>query len=240
MRTALLLFFLVILIIGLTNIATLVNRNNGIPDVFQILFPEKFVDNEDVQAMETGQAPFAEAENAAQPVQLHPDIEYAPLGDSIVISERLDMPHRNEGAVSAWVTEAVGKIMTFGIRDYQEHLEVIDRLMSAVAVQEYQDFMQKSNVLALMQNRDLELKTFTTDVPRLATTGVVQGRYRWVYDIPVNMTFLPVGATSYETLSPDQFLSETLTIRIQIGRVAEGGDDGIEIETWEALKKRAE
>ncbi|MCB9990582.1 MAG: DotI/IcmL/TraM family protein [Rhodospirillales bacterium] len=239
MRTLGLLLLLVVLIVAMSFTATIVTRNNGIPDILRILYPERFINHEDQTALETGKAPFADAENNARPVELHPDIQYDPLGDSIVISEMLDMPHRNEGAISEWVTEKIGKVMTFTLAGYQTHIGDIQDYMNAEAIQEFQGFLDKTQILALMQQRNFEVRTFVADVPRLATSGVAQDRYRWVYDIPVNITFLPVGKDDYEKLSADEFISETLTIRIQIGRVPEGGDDGIEIETWEALKKKA-
>jgi len=60
----------------------------------------------------------------------------------------------------------------------------------------------------------------------------------WVYDIPVNLTFLPAGVNSYEDLAPNAYQSEALLFRVQLGRVEKGkGDEGLIIETWEAVKR---
>lgn len=238
MRTILFLVFMIVFIVALSNIAVIVERSNGIPDILQHTFPEKFVNQEDVTAIETGYAPFAQAENAARPAELHPEIKYDPLGDSIVVSRSLDMPHRHESAVSAWIQTAVAKALTFQTDGYDQHRGEIDEFMSPAGMAEFQKFIEDTKALALMQTRHFELKSFVTDIPKLATSGVAQNRYRWLYDVPVNMTFLPVGTSNYEDLTADQYVSERLNLRIQIGRVAEGGLEGMEIETWEILRPR--
>lgn len=250
MRTLGFLIFMIVFILALSNIATYVSRSNGIPDVFARLFPEKFVDKEAQKALETGMAPFAEAENAAQPVELHPDIEYDPLGQNVNVSESLDLAHRHEAAVSEWVTESVSEVLNFTVQDYDAHKVKLAHVMNQNAVSEFDNFMEVSQVLGLMRTKNYELKTFVMDIPQMRTSGVVDGRYRWVYDVPVNMTFLPVGSKSYEGLAEDQYQFETLTFRVQIGRVEtpaeckklelqklRGVCHGMIIETWEVLKK---
>lgn len=234
MRMLGLMLLLVVLIITLTNIASLVGRTNGIPDVLQKFMPESAADKEERGALETLEAPFAQAENAAQV-----DDTYDPLAGSIVVSRDLTIPHRNEPMVSAWVTETIGQALTFDVAGYEAHKQKIAEFMGKTALDEFQAFMVTTNILNLMQSRNLELRAFVTDIPQLVTTGVTQGRYRWIYDIPVNLTFLPPGLTTYEGLGADQYRSEILTFRLQLGRVAEGGREGLMIETWEALKKKA-
>ncbi len=240
MKTIGLLLFMIILIITLSNIAAIVNKSNGIPDVFSHFYPERFVDKEQEEALKTMKAPFAAAENAARPVQLDPEITYDPLGGSVVISETLSIPHRHEAAIAEWATEALSEIMTFSITGYQAHKQQLTTLMSPSAINELQSFMDTSNVLSLMQAKNYELRSFVSDVPTLLTSDSIGGRYRWVYDVPISMTFLPIGKANYEKLKEDEYRLEELTFRIQLGRVAQGGLEGVIIETWEPLKKKKE
>ncbi len=273
MRFFLLTFLLMVFIVIVANIATVVGRSNGIPDVFQMLFPEKFVDTEEQKALETGIVPFEndaadapvvtppqqvyvpEGAKALAPKDLDAQSMYDPLGGSVVVSQELDMPHRNEAAVNKWVSEAVGSALTFTLPAYQEHMVNVDKYMAANGMKEFQEFLEASKVVGLMQSRNFDLRTFVTDIPTLAASGVTQGRYRWVYDVPLNLTFLPVGMETYEGLKKDQYLSERLTVRVQLGRVPSATKPGeakdytpsgllqseaIEIETWEVLAKRGQ
>ncbi|GEM_PF-2039406 len=253
MRMILFFFLMAVFIVLLSNLGSYFSRrSDGIPDVMAKLFPERFVNQEEKLAVETGMAPFAAAENAAQPVELHPDIKYDPLGDSINVTESLDVPHRHEAAVSAWVTESVSEALNFTLDGFEDHKAKLPILMDQNAIREFLAFLDKSQMLGLMQTKNYELKTFVMDVPQMRTNGVVDNRFRWIYDIPVNLTFLPTGSTSYQDLDESKYEFETLNFRVQIGRVAtpkeckdqplhkqRGVCHGLVIETWEALKKAA-
>lgn len=253
MRTFGFLLLLIVFIVALSNVAAYVQKNNGIPDVMSRLFPEKFVNTEEEKALKTGMAPFAEAENAAAPVELHPDIKYDPLGAEINVTESLDLAHRHEAAVSEWVTESVSEVLNFTVEEYDAHKARLANVMNQNAVAEFDQFMQVSQILGLMRTKNFELKTFVMDIPQMRTSGVAGDTYRWVYDVPVNLSFLPAGVTSYEGLAEDQYQFETLVFRVQVGRVQvpaecknlpllqqKGVCHGMIIETWEALKKPKE
>lgn len=237
MKNTVLLLILIGLTIGLSYFATYAERNNGIPDVFAILFPEHFVDQEALKARETQTAPFAAEENAAQPVELHPDIVYDPLGESVNITESLDVVHLNEANVSKWITEAVTEVMTFEVSGFEDHKTKIAKFMSENGFHEYETFIDTTNILRMMQSGNLDVRAFVVNIPELKGAGEAGGRYRWVYDVPVNLTFLPVGTTNYRSVQETGYRTESLIFRIQLGRVKEGlGRDGIAIETWAARR----
>ncbi len=256
MRTIGFMLFLIIFIMVLSNIAAMVDKSNGIPDVFSMLYPEKFVDSEEQKALDTGVVPFA-SEDAQAPVFAEPAEQYTidsaaptknvnldtqdiydPLAGNVAVSKELHVPHRHEAAVNDWVTEAVTEIMTFKISEYQKHYQDMAALMDANGLAEWQKFLVDTNILAIMQSKKYELRSFVSDVPRMVTTGVVSDRIRWVYDVPVSLTFLPEGRADYDELDKSEYQFEELSFRIQIGRVAQGGRDGIAVETWEALKRK--
>ena len=239
MKNVVLLLILVILIFTLSTITFYVDRNNGIPDVFQIFFPEQFVDQEAEKARETEMAPFAAAENAAQPVELDPEIVYSPLGNNTSIDKTLDLAHMHEAAISQWLKNAVAEILTIKLADNQTHANEVARFLSVNGLKEFETFLDATNIIRLIQSKNFDLNGFVTDVPELKMAGVAGGRYRWLYDVPVNLTFLPSGTKSYENLETDDYRSEFFVLRVQLGRVEKGkGVDGLVIETWEALKRK--
>lgn len=257
-----LLLILIVLITVLSNVATIASRQNGFPDLLGRLFPEEFADPEkeiENKAVDAGVAPFEtqyarqETEVAAQrqaykapvagdakQVDLNADKIYQATQDENSITAQLDLPHRNEGNVNKWVADTVPDILAFSINNYQDHLKAVSAYMNPNAIKEFNDFMVSSKVLGLMQTHNYEMKGFLTDVPTFRTSGALSGRYRWVYDIPVNLTFLPIGTKTYKDLDPSQYMAEEVSFRLQLGRVAQGGKDGIEIETWEVLKRKAD
>jgi len=238
MKTVGLFFLCFFVIVALSVFTAWVERNNGIPNVFAIYFPEHFVDEEDQQALEVMEAPFAAAENSANPVQLDPDIVYDPLGGSISVTDTLNIPHRHEAAISAWVTEQVADALTFTLAGFNDHRTHIAGYMSQNGEEEFRGFLQSAKVLGLMQTGGYSLVGSVLDVPELKTSGDAGGRYRWLYDLEVLLTFLPEGLSSYERVDDSAYQSERLVFRIQIARTPEGvAEDGMVIETWEVLKR---
>lgn len=240
---------LFVFIIIVTNIASLVDEQDGIPDVFRMVFPEEFVDEEAMIARETLEAPFKASEDAA-----NVDETYDPLIGSINVSESLDMPHRHEAAVSEWLMTTLPETMTFGLAGYQQQLAELGIYMTPNGLKEFQEFLELTKILQLMQSGNYDMRGFVSDVPQLKTSGVVEGVYKWVYDVPLSLTFLPLGMTSYEGLEPDAYQFEELVVRMQLTRVPVikrppgdpafnqpgAGREGLAIETWEVLGRRPE
>lgn len=243
MRTIGLILALSAFVILVANIAAVVQRNNGIPNPLEAMFPEKFVDLEQRRAIETEMAPFADPRATEEVDDAGLGVEYTPIGTERV-SVDMHLPHLHEGAINKWVMQAVAESLTFAPTDipaYEEHQESLKEFMSANGITEYNKFLRRIKAVELMRSNNYELKTFIDGVPQLRTSGVVGGVYRWVYDVPLIMTFLPVGANDYRDMTSnkgDEFLTEKLFIRLQLGRVAEGGRDGVVIETWDVLKKK--
>lgn len=234
-----LLLVLVVLIFGMSTAAFYAERNNGIPDVFQILFPEKFIDQEAEQARNTQMAPFAAAENAANPVQIDPAIQYDPLGEHVSVEDTLGIAHLPEVAVSKWLQDAIAESLSFSLANRDPHMKGISGFMSENGLTEFQTFLDTTNILKIMESRNYELRGFVTETPELRKAGEAAGVYRWLYDVSVNLTFLPAGTTSYEKLTKEQYRSEFVVLRIQLGRTKkEEGRDGLAIETWAALGRK--
>ncbi len=104
--------------------------------------------------------------------------------------------------------------------------------MTPYALESFKAFMAKDNLLAALQSNNLVMRTFVTEPARMLNQGAVQGYYRWLVETPVTITFLPRGTKDYSGIQPK---SQRINIRTQIGRVVQGGDDGMMIETLEFL-----
>ena len=241
MRTLGLLLVLSVLIITLTMITYYVEENNGIPDVLAMYFPEHFVDQEAEIAATTLQAPFAAADRAAKPVELDPDIKYDPLGGQGRISEKLDVAHRNEVYISEWILNAMAETLTFKLADYQPHMQSVQDYMSEEGFQEFYDFLNTAGVLSLMQNKQYDLYSSVADTPILIRHGVAGGRYSWLYEVPVDLTFVPIGSVDYEQIRDDgsSFETEALVFKAQVSRTTKGeGREDMLIAAWELMRRR--
>ena len=230
-----LLFFGILLV---SVVGKQIENMNGIPDVIGGYMPKTVEELDDLKALDTMTAPFAEAEMAAKPVELHPDIKYDPLGTQPSINAELNIQNLNEADVSEWTRSKVSEALTFTIPGIKDHAGNIKGFMSSAGIQEFNKFLDKTSIVKLMQSGNYNLYTSVLDVPVLRLQGPAGGRFSWLYEMPISLTFLPPGYTSYEGLESDQYRSELINVRVQVSRSAKGqGVEGLLIETWEALKR---
>jgi hypothetical protein len=217
------------------NVAAAIQRNNGIPDVLSMIAPTVFGDPEQEQIAASLVAPFAEPE--AGPPQTPEEALYQPF-EGPRLQQSVNAPHLHDAAVADWLVTMISEALTFTPQTYAAHRDELNDFFNANGLSEYEAFIASTNILALMQSKDYKLQTFLKNTPLLRTSGVTGDVYKWVYDMPVNLTFLRAGLTDYRDVETgDDFISQDILLRVQLARSLEGGDNGLIIETWEMVQR---
>lgn len=201
-------------------------------------FPFLFAEDEEPDSKPVGdgaqmplQAPFIErgAVNTQESKQL--GVDYKPH-NALESGVALDQPHRQPAQAEAWASRIVSSALDFDSARYESQLTDISVYMTPYAIESFKAFMAKDNLLAALQSNNLVMRAFVTEPSRLLNQGAVQNRYRWLVETPVTISFLPRGTSDYAGIQPK---SQRINVRLQIGRVEQGGDDGMMIETLEFL-----
>ncbi len=185
---------------------------------------------------ETLQAPFADPDSSLKNRNGKTFIPYG--GPDLSNSPNaLDKPHRSEEHLAKWLVNEVSEIMTLDPASYAEHTEDMEASMDQYALNDFQDFMTKSRVLLMLQQNSLELHVYVEETPLLMNAGSVGGRYRWLFEMPVTLTFLPNKAKDYKKM--DQPTNQRIIVTIQVGRVShETSSEQIMIESWAVRKQK--
>lgn len=178
-----------------------------------------------------GDDEYTAADSPAQTATRAQKIEYAPPRDT-PSTVALDQPHRQPGQMTVWVSKAVSDSLDFDPLRYDAHLTEQALILTPYAQEAFKAFMAKDNLLEALKGNDLIMRAFVTDASRVLNQGAIQGRYRWLMETPVTISFLPRGISDYSGIKPK---SQRINVRTQVGRVAQGGDDGVMIETIEFL-----
>ncbi len=226
-----LVLLMMVLVVVLAHIASVVNRANGIPDfVGQFLPGYEDQRAEDRLITETLQAPFADADVSTAPSPI--GVEYTPY-EAEESAVALNLPHRNSGDIMNWVAEAASTTLTFYPREFETHLEEnVAPYMTPSALREFQTYIiEQRSILGYMRTNRLQLRTVVDGIPEIIQSGSVDGRFRWLVRVPVNLTFLPETVRTYtdEGTEPEAF---QLLLELQLGRDNEAAHDGIRIEIW--------
>src|SRR5262249_15788565 len=97
-------------------------------------------------------------------------------------------------------------------------------------LQQYQDWLTAKNILKTLQSGQYAVSTVVQETPTLLNEGAVNGRYRWLYEVPIMITYLPRGASSYQNLTP---ATQKITLLIEVaGMDKANAAQSVVIDRW--------
>ncbi len=181
--------------------------------------------------MKTLQAPFA-MDPDAKPPEEAPDPTKVSLPEN---STPLDQPHRDGKEISEWVTTAISEALTFDQQSYEPVLVANAKLFTADGNKQYVTFLTDNNIIKVLQSKKFYVRSFVLDAPLLLNEAPVGGTYRWLYEVPVMLSYMEYGVTDYKKLEP---INQKLMLTVQIGRVTDRKGMAVLIERWDGKVQR--
>ena len=128
------------------------------------------------------------------------DTLVAPFSTKMAFETDTDLskPHRRAVDVGVIAARVLSELFTFSSdqESYEEHLSAMKKEIQAGGLQDFTGFMETSGVYSSLQRNGTELKAFVEETPNLVKEGAFDGRYRWVFDVPVTVTELEKGIGS--------------------------------------------
>jgi len=179
------------------------------------------------------QAPFINPVDNQTPTANSMKLAYDPGGLS-ESSDNLSVAHRHEDQIGEWVMEKMAAALNIPANGYKIHLQDLTGFFDQYAVAGFDKFMRDTNILPRLETGTYSLRSFVDEKPYLINEGAVEKRYRWLFEVPVTLTFMPTGGVDnpYAEKGKDP-ATYKLIITTQVGRVS-GGDDGLILENWSA------
>ena len=146
-------------------------------------------------------------------------------------SMNLTMPHRTEREVSDWLSMVISEALNFTSPSLEQGLKNTRGHFDESGHAQYLQFLQEENIAASVRSGRFTIHNYVEARPLLINEGTVDGRYRWLFEVPVTVTTLQRGSQDYKTLSPR---NTRKTIRVQLGRVEKETiqDIGLRVERW--------
>lgn len=191
--------------------------------ILEFFFP-MLATSDEPDPSQTLQAPFADT--PAGPVQPG---AVAPV-DLPVNAVPIEKPHRSATAVGGWIAETLPLVLTAVGEDYKVELEKTAPFFDKPGWDAYMAFMQEKGMLDVLQSGKYNMRSFVENAPIKLNEGVLDGRYRWLFEVPVIVSFLDKGVASYKDADP---ISQRVIVTLQVGRSSDAANkDGILIERW--------
>ncbi|MGH1397595.1 MAG: DotI/IcmL/TraM family protein [Alphaproteobacteria bacterium] len=142
----------------------------------------------------------------------------------------LNQPHRLSADMTDWIATQTIEALNFFNGNHTAQLEQNRAIFDAFGYGQYQAFLEKNQILKTLQSGQYKIRTYNENVPLLMNEGEVDGRYRWLYRVPVIISYLDAKANGYENAKAT---NHRATIDIQIGRSKDASnEEGVLMERW--------
>lgn len=152
---------------------------------------------------------------------------------SIEDTTALDTPHRNDQQIGEWVTDVVTRSLTIDPRTYGVSQTEFGPLMTPFATKEYQSFLEKNGILEMLKSNNMKLVAVAESRPELIQAGALDGSYRWLYKIPLMLTYYEQSTTSLKGIKKAAPQIRRITLSVQVGRVPKNLlADEMMVERW--------
>jgi hypothetical protein len=176
-------------------------------NVLEFLFPS--LKKEQYNPYETLTAPFANDE-ASQKERAKEKLD------------DLSKPHRTQREIGNWLGMKTSDLLTFKADTYQQYLRDIEPSFSQDGLTAYTAFLQEHTIMKVLGTGQYDITTIKQGEPLLLNEGAIDGRYRWLFEVPVMISYIKRNITDYKNVTP---VNRTYTIRLQLGRVQDVSQD---------------
>ncbi len=139
----------------------------------------------------------------------------------------LEDPFYNSRRVAGWTSRKIITVMSLSYTGIERNLTVAKQVFTDNGYQKFYGDLEESGLLMLVEDARMKMSLAPVNSPELLGEGVVDGRYRWAFRIPVVMTMQTVKKTIRD--------NKTLLLVIVISN--EPRHDMLAIEHW-ALSDR--
>ena len=138
----------------------------------------------------------------------------------------LSEPNLSTPALMSWVAQSSTEVMTFGFNDYKRRLQESSRNFTAKGWESFTQALQRSRIIEMMETNQQVMTAAPQGAPVLQSEGLVMGRYQWIVQIPMILSY-QAGQKSR---------SDKLLITLVIVRVPRlESPSGVGIEQWIAV-----
>jgi hypothetical protein len=179
----------------------------------------------DMQALLTGCAPWEVCEEAGTEET---------LSEITVAEVPLAQQHRTPEEVATWIVQTVSESLAMDSVNLERVISDARPHFHESAYNQYLAFMESGNLRQAIKASDLRMLNFVQNTPYLLTKGSADGRYKWLFEVPVMISFVKRSMRSYRGTVPQ---SREVVINVQVGRYDEADGEGLLIENFSIRAK---
>jgi len=160
------------------------------------------------------------------------------VGGNGTVQGRLAIQHLSSREVADRLNQIVAEGFSFNQQNYASTIAGMEKYFVAGAYQDYKNFLQTSSIETTLASQGVQSGAYVEGPPLELNRGIFGGAFKWVFEVPVTISFLPVGATTYRDEEAG-VQNRRILLRVQFARVEDAKDpDAIKIEIFQVLPPR--
>lgn len=101
----------------------------------------------------------------------------------------LIQPNLSTPALMSWVAQAATETMTFGFNDYRRRLQESSRNFTSKGWESFTRALQGARIIEALEENSQVITAAPRGAPVMQSEGLVSGRYQWIVQIPMILTF---------------------------------------------------
>jgi hypothetical protein len=146
----------------------------------------------------------------------------------------MEKQHRSSDEIASWLTTVVSESFSFDSKNYDEVTKEVSKYYIPYSYEQYIGFLEKGAVEETIRQNDLSLHNYVQDKPFLINKGSLEGRYRWLFEVPVMLNYMRRNLRAYQGQEPK---NREIIVKIQVGRYSGANREGILVESMNVRTK---
>ncbi len=152
----------------------------------------------------------------------------------------LSVQHMSAGELGGYLPSAIANALTFNQTNYKSVVADSEKYFTPEGYVQYVQFLTGANIEQALVAQDLQAGAFAEEEPLNINHGVFDGVYKWVFEVPVTLSFTPRSAEG-DIAAQGQPLNRRFVLRAQMARVNDPKfPQSVKIELWQVLPPRAQ
>jgi hypothetical protein len=146
--------------------------------------------------------------------------------------------HMTSGEMARMLSDIVAESLSFTKSTFTYNSLQAEKYFTPAGYAQYKEFLTKAGFEGALASGELQSAAYAEQEALEITRGVFGGVFKWLFEVPVTISFIPVNADTYRDggIKPE---NRRILLRVQFTRVEDANDpQAVKIEGWQVLPPR--
>ena len=150
----------------------------------------------------------------------------------------IETQHMTSNELAMKLSDIVAETLSFTKGNFTYNSANAEKYFTMTGYAQYKEFLTKASFEAALANGTLQAAAYVEEEALQITHGAFSGAYKWLFEVPVTISFIPVNPDTYRN-GAIKAENRRILLRAQFTRVVDPNDPlAVKIEVWQVLPPR--